>query len=255
MQKHLLALALFMCVHLAFAQSFNGIIYGDDDVVEGAVIQNITRGSYAITDREGIFEIRVDLEDSLKISAAFYTSQFIVINRKHLNENWVIELKENLNELDEVRIQDSIVEVEFDAVVETQKLQKVIQDDYAKNPSLYTPERITGGVDFIGLAIKLIKLLKSDEKKAEEARLPPSTFKDFAKLFEEDNIFNDALLTDDLAIPLEYKTLFFDYLDSQKIPSELRQEANYFELLDRLFTESENFKKLLETAKAESEKD
>tara|TARA_Y100000815_G_scaffold275508_1_gene314166 strand:- start:346 stop:1113 length:768 start_codon:yes stop_codon:yes gene_type:complete len=254
MLKTLLSCAFLLCVHLAFAQSFKGIIYGTDDVLDNAVIQNLTKSTFAVSDREGSFAIRAAINDSIKIAAAFYTSQFIVIEPKHLNETWVIELKESLNELDEVRIQDSIKEVVFDAGVETKKLQETIQSDYEKHPEKYTPGRITGGIDIISLTGKLIKLIRGKRKKKnKEETIPPSSYKDFKNLFEEDNIFTNELLTEELGIPLAYKSLFFDYLDGQAIPSDLRKEENHFQLLDRLFTESENFKILIETAKKEGE--
>ena len=106
----------------------------------------------------------------------------------------------------------------------------------------------------ISLTGKLIKLIRGKRKKKnKEETIPPSSYKDFKNLFEEDNIFTNELLTEELGIPLAYKSLFFDYLDGQAIPSDLRKEENHFQLLDRLFTESENFKILIETAKKEGE--
>ncbi|MDT0558350.1 carboxypeptidase-like regulatory domain-containing protein [Ichthyenterobacterium sp. W332] len=79
-----------------------GKVIGSGDV-EGIHILNVTQSIYSTTDLKGEFIIPVKVNDTISISSIKYEIESIVINNTHIkNKSIEINLKDKINELDEV---------------------------------------------------------------------------------------------------------------------------------------------------------
>jgi hypothetical protein len=147
----------------------------------------------------------------------------------------VIQLKKQINELDEVVLKNKAKEKK------ALNLNNQLHKDKKNNPHIYKPTNYN--FDAIAVLGLLYDLIKSKKK------LNPLetyiSYDDLNELFKKSHFFNDALLKNTLKIPLKYKGLFFDYCEGQYIKSGYLKKENELLLLDTLIKSAESYNNLI----------
>jgi hypothetical protein len=231
MLKNLLLLFLVFQSSLVFAQKTTGEVYNATGVLEDVLVQNITRGETEFTSKTGDFSLNAEVGDSLVFTAPFYVTQKFAVQPYQLTEVWVVELKQNLNQLDEVRLSASNPK-EIDMAETSGGIMKSFQEEYKANPGKYG-KGASGNVGWI--VNKAISLLKNKNAKQKAGTI---SYEQLVELFETTDVFTEELLTRQLKIPKENHALFLEYCTTKNISVSLLLEEKHFQLLDRLVTYS-----------------
>jgi len=104
--KQYTILLAFSCFQIVFSQSveIQGLVKSDVNV-ENIHVVNKTAQVFTITNKEGLFNITVKLNDILVISSVQHVSKEIIISKEIvLNKAVLVILEEQINTLDEVLI-------------------------------------------------------------------------------------------------------------------------------------------------------
>lgn len=159
-----LFLLFFICyTNLIFAQKTTGKVYNATGVLEDVQVQNTTSGESQYTGKTGDFSLNAQVGDSLVFTAPFYVTQKFEVQSYQLEEVWVVELKENLNQLDEVNISASSPQ-EINMTETSDGISKSFQEEYKANPGKYG-KGASGNIGWIiGKAISLFKKKGSKKK-------------------------------------------------------------------------------------------
>lgn len=232
-------LVLLLQAVTVFAQETRGKVYANNQVLEDVFVLNITQNKSEQTDEKGDFAIAANVGDSLVVTASFYATQRFKVEPYQLEEIWVVELKEDLNQLDEVRISSTKnpeIDTDFDKTSEN--IMASIKKD---NPSGYNGN---SGGNLMGLVSKAAGLLKKNDKKPRRI-----SYKDLRELFKNDPLFTAQLLSEQLNIPEQHHNLFLEYCSTKYLKIELLEQDRHFELLDRLVNYSKQFLNNLEESK------
>ncbi|HEA28570.1 MAG TPA: hypothetical protein ENH91_01010 [Leeuwenhoekiella sp.] len=239
MLKNLLLLFLIFQSSLVFAQKTTGKVYNATGVLEDVFVQNITRGETEFTGKTGDFSLNAQVGDSLVFTAPFYVTQKFAVQPYQLSEVWVVELKENLNQLGEVRLSDNRPK-EIDMSGTSEGMLKSFHEDYKANPGKYG-KGASGNIGWIiGKAISLFKKKNAKEKAGF------ISYEQLTELFEAENIFDEKLLKEQLKISKENHPLFLEFCTTKNMDAHLIAEDKHFQLLDLLVTYSVEFRDLLE---------
>jgi len=102
----LICLMVFMGLQYMFSQAteIQGQIESSVNL-ENIHVINKNNKIYAITDKEGIFKIKVKLSDTLKFSSIQHITKYIIINKEIIEQKTItVNLKENVNYLDKVYV-------------------------------------------------------------------------------------------------------------------------------------------------------
>lgn len=203
---------LLVVSNLVFSQQkITGKIYGEKVVAKHVRITNITQETSTYSDEKGDFSINASENDTISFESSFYIAQKIRVKALHFTEILVIQLKNQVNELEEVVLKNKTKEKEFSAEKQNLNLNNQIRKDKKNNLHRYQPTNYN--FDFVALFGLIYNLIKSKKK-----RKPTETYisyKDLDELFKKSHFFNDALLKNTLKITSEYKYLFFDYCEGQ----------------------------------------
>ena len=222
--KVLLFLGIFILAFSGYSQNTSGKVYAGDKRVPGVLVENRTQNRSMVTTDEGDFSIAAR----------------------------VVELNENLNELDEVRLTEAPKEKKFSQEEYTAEVNTLIQNDIKQNPQKYRPQYTSNGVDFIMLAKRFMGLFKKDPSK-QQKEYAPITYEQYQELFATNDYFDQQFLTRQLEIEPYYQNLFFEYCDAMQLKGELLLPEHQLDLLDALMKLSANFKAELENFNKESE--
>ena len=250
--KVLLFLGIFILTFSGYSQNTSGKVYAGDKRVPGVLVENRTQNRSMVTTDEGDFSIAARINDSLIFSAPFMEPQIFIIEPYQLEKRWVVELNENLNELDEVRLTEAPKEKKFSQEEYTAEVNTLIQNDIKQNPQKYRPQYTSNGVDFIMLAKRFMGLFKKDPSK-QQMEYAPITYEQYQELFTTSDYFDQQFLTRQLEIEPYYQNLFFEYCDAMQLKGELLLPEHQLDLLDALMKLSANFKAELENFNKESE--
>ncbi|MEH6659226.1 hypothetical protein [Leeuwenhoekiella marinoflava] len=243
---------IFSCFFIIFfgmkmhSQTTAGKVYAEDKTKEGVLIINTTQDKMVSTDKWGNFEIAAAVGDSLIFSASFFGTQKFRVEPYQLEEKWVVELKEILNQLDEVRLTSTTSKIKEFSVAEYDKnFNNWLQKDIQENPGMYSPGPSSSGIDFIAIGKMLLKNIKKNKKE----QTNPNRFRileleELIAFFKTDAFFDENLLRNQLEINAKEEGMFFDYCESQQIDSRLLQEKNQMRFLDYLLKRSEEFHQL-----------
>lgn len=224
------------------SQNINGVIYDAESKLKDIKVTNLSKKIITYSDDAGNFSINASVNDTLVFYSLFYEQKRKIIAKDDFESKLVVELKKIMNDLGEVILTDRSKTKEFDAEVYSTDLKSQIAEDMKKNPHLYG-RAPSGGIDFIAIASLIVKLFKKDKAKPEV--IEPLNYKQFEELFSKDEFLNDKFLVNELKIPLEYKPLFFDYLEAQNINGTFIQDDKKMLLLEALFKHSKGFKTFL----------
>lgn len=230
----------------SFSQEISGKIYGEKEVAQYVMVINITNETSTYSDEYGDFEIKADLNDTLAFISSFYEEKKLLIDDFKLKEKFVVQLKEKINQLDEVVVNNMVGVKEFNIEEYNIEFKNQIGEDVKKNPYTYEPQSdgrldIIKAGNFIGERIG--ELFKKRGEGTSYNNVTYITFKDLDTLFSNNSFFNDALLMNKLEISTENKFLFFSLCEEEKLNSTLLRKENEFLLLDELIKQVSVFKK------------
>jgi len=109
MNKHVFFLLFFFLISTfvgaqsLFSKKIEGRVYSNDGDVAATTVQNISTNKATITDIDGFFQIRANLNDTLLFSAVQFKKKEIVVSREILQQRlFNVKLEDALTELDEV---------------------------------------------------------------------------------------------------------------------------------------------------------
>jgi len=228
--------------------SIRGKVYGAKAVAKYIKISNTKKNIRTFSDENGSFSLKASVGDSIVFSSSFYEKKLMVLDNDDFLETIVVQLKEKVSELDEVYLEE-VPEKEFDITIYNEELSLLVENDVENKPWAYKPQADPryGGVNlagFIYLAKKFFSNKKKEKKKKKTERNPRLkiiSFYDLVKLNTNDVFFNDTFFTKDLNIPKDYKHIFFEYFQDQKISSELLNEDKRLLLIEKFIELSPKF--------------
>ncbi|WP_460191129.1 peptidase associated/transthyretin-like domain-containing protein [Urechidicola sp. KH5] len=240
MSKLFLFLFFLLSIQLMAQEKLIGKIYTDTGVAPFIEVTNLSKRKTIYSNEQGNFSIIAQINDSIVFRSSFYEIQYLTVQKHHLKEIQVIQLKESMNQLDEVTV-DGAYKNDFNTEEYTSALNEIIKEDIKKHPYKYGKSP-SGGIDFIMIG-KFVAGLFVKKKRVTKVFVPIS-FDDLYALFETNEYFNDEFLLQTLEIPIEKKFLFFDYCEGQMINYELLKTENKFLFVDTLVKKAYEFKKL-----------
>jgi hypothetical protein len=226
------------------AQTVNGIVYDSISTIENIKITNLSSKQMTASDVNGRFSIAGKIGDTLHVSSLFYNEQKLVLKDYHFHESVVIELKQILNNLDEVQLIEPYKETLADINVVESELKNQILTDIKNNPHLYSKQPTTGGIDIIQVIGLIAKLFENKDKYVE----PPfieMTYEDLESLFEKSSLFNRRFLTQDLAIEEEYIPMFFEFIIKNQLDSKLLEKNKEVDLIELFVQKGKAFNKII----------
>jgi hypothetical protein len=238
--KYLLIL-LFIIPFISNAQIVNGYIYDYESTVKGAKLINTTQTILKFSDEKGRFTIEAKLKDTLVISSYFHATKTIIITPDYFKQDVVIELHKMTNQLDAVEI-TKVIEKKFDSVLINIETKNQLANDIKNRPYLYGAQP-SSNIDFIAIGRLISRLFKKKNKTTDIVYIKTE---DLMALFENNRLFNQALLISELKISKELQYLFFEYCCAQNINKTLLIEHRDIELLDYLIVSGEEFNALVD---------
>ena len=227
-------LFLFVSTNI-FSQNIQGIVYDSEGVVSNFEILNKTQQLIEKTDERGYFKIEAEIGDSIIFNSMTYEKYILLALQKHFDEQIVVELKIDINELNQVNLTGS--KKKFDPKEYNNEFTAMIKNDREKHPYHY--EKLSPQGNLLGLVGIIYQQLF--KKKPSEKIIEKITFDDFKKLFETDILINERFLKEELKIPSELKNIFFDYLDSLSWNAELLSNENKLNLMQKLYESSSEY--------------
>ena len=244
MFKNLLLTILLLFPLLSASQTLNGKVYDAETTVKGALIVNMSQKVMTYTNDEGNFSISAKVKDTFYVSSLFHTKSLIEIKASDFEDIMVIEIKKAINELDAILLREER-QRQFDSIALNQQVDKQLKEDIQDNPLQYSAPP-SGNIDFLAVG-KLIGSLFKKKNKAPEFK--PITYESLKDLFEKDYFFDATLLTVDLNIPEQSHNLFFEYVSTKNLDSNLMEPIRQIELIEALVVASDEFKKILDESK------
>jgi len=238
--KYLLLL-LFSIPFISNAQTIEGFVYDHESTVKGARLINRTQNTLTYSDGKGHFQIKAKLNDTLFVSSYFHGPKTIIITPSYFKQEVVIELLKITNQLDAIEV-TKILEKKFDSLVVKTEIKNQIANDIKNRPYLYGAQP-SSNIDFVAIGRLIGKLFKNKNKQPEIEYIKTE---DFITLFENNRLFNQALLISELKISKESQYLFFEYCSAQNINKKLIIEHRDIELLDYLIISSTSFHALVD---------
>ena len=174
-------------VFLSFSILFTTILLGQDrrplkgslfyknTAVVAANVVNNTAQINTITNSEGEFEIEVAVGDEIIFSSVQYRIRAVIITPEVLAKNrLVVSVNENITELKEVVVTTEDVERFLDLKEEEFKGFDYEQDKSTRINNKLTDDRVlTNGIDFVNIAILILKAINSKPEE-EQMRIKPS---------------------------------------------------------------------------------
>src|SRR5690606_11286905 len=103
---------LFLLSFKSFSQ-ISGKLYGEKDVAKDVKINNLTTNISTYSDENGDFKIKAVLNDTLMFNSSFYEEKKMRVDDFKLKEKFVVQLKEKINQLDEVVVNNMVGVKEF----------------------------------------------------------------------------------------------------------------------------------------------
>ena len=237
-------LFVFLTSCFVSAQTVNGSVYDSISTIENIKITNLSSKQMTASDVNGRFSIAGKIGDTLHVSSLFYNEQKLVLKDYHFHESVVIELKQILNNLDEVQLIEPYKETFADINVVESELKNQILTDIKNNPHLYSKQPTTGGIDIIQVIGLIAKLFENKDKYVE----PPfieMTYEDLESLFEKSSVFNRRFLTQDLAIEEEYIPMFFEFIIKNELDSKLLEKNKEVDLIELFVQKGKVFNNII----------
>ncbi len=224
-----------------WSQNITGRVYNPRTKLQNIEVINRTKKIKTITNEQGDFSILASLGDSLQIQSIFYKPFSMIVKQAHLDQTIVIELKEEVNNLDEVTLANTKTDALENAVKNNVTIKLQLQEDIKNNPYKYGPPP-NSNPDFIKIIALIGTLFK---KKNKTPSVEVATLEDIKLLFNSSPLFNETLLYQEFKIPKDYTHLFFEYCSVQHIDKSLFTKQQQLPLLDILLEHSQAFLTIL----------
>ncbi|PKD19986.1 hypothetical protein APR41_15010 [Salegentibacter salinarum] len=232
-----LYILVFISLH-TYGQEVQGYLYDSNGRIQNNItLENITQQLNSTSDENGFFKITANIQDTIVFNSILYEEYRLVINRKHLDDNIVIELKNTT--LEEVRILNN-KKIPIEKLDE--KLYYSLRQDIIKNPTFYEPHK--GNIIYLLQAARGLLMRKKEVSKTDAPISKMMNFDDFRILFAKDDILNKKFLSENLSIPERYHPLFFEFLVSKKIDSNLLQEKKKLDLIDLVYNAGKEYREI-----------
>lgn len=233
--KNWLILFLFFSV-LSFSQNtVSGVIYDKKGRLHNIKVINVSTGNLVYTSQEGLFTIEAKVNDTLRFSSIFYEGKRLKLTAKDFKEKILVVLKENVFEIDEVKLKSKPKIKEFSPKKFNNSLRDEIKEDIKRNPHLY-------GVRGEDIVFRFIAKLFKRKRKKEKVII--AKYEQLDSLFKNDTFFNKELLEKRLNIDKDEIFLFLIYCETKKINLKLLSENKRIIFLDTLFKYSKEFNAL-----------
>lgn len=230
--------------------SIQGKIYGDSAIAKYIKISNTIKKTTTFSDENGNFSIKASVGDSILFSSSFYEKKKIILDITHFSEIFVIQLKDKINQLDEVVLKEDLLEKEFYVKTYKKELNVLINNDIKNKPWEYKFPPLQGqGINLKGFKYLKEKLFPKKETDKKYIISWPITYEDLMKLNTNDEFFSDTFFTEDLKISKDFKNIFFAYFEDQKISSKLLSAEKRLLLIEKFFEISDNFLDIINQVK------
>ena len=252
MERILLFIVVVLINSIAlFAQEtviFSGTVLNDTISVSELNIVNLTLRRGAITNKNGVFEIPVRIDDTLNISAVQYESRQLIItpviyNRKKIS----LYLVPKVNELDEVLLSNISLTGDLSKDLVTVPLQVFIDPRDLGIPANAKPtmtaeeRRVYGATAGAGPLGSLINAI-SGRTKMLKKQLEISNFRSLVE--KNRDSFNDSIYIKSLNIPDELILDFVYYVFEDERAEAIANEGNTLGILEFMLTKSPVYLKL-----------
>jgi hypothetical protein len=243
MSKQLLFLFLVTSTFTVTAQIINGIVYDAESTIKGANVLNLTQKRVTATNSSGRFSIKAKVTDTLYFESLFHKPKFAIVDKNYFKTTYVFELTKIINELDEVFIKGKPKAKRFESEAYNQSMNRIIDLDKKAEPQKYTATP-KFGLDFIQVFMAIGNLFKK-----EKSEIPNTlNYKQLKLLFETNSLFNEQMLFNNLKIPKNYQSLFFEFCESKNITEALLDFNKRLELLNLFTLYSQEFLIIIEMA-------
>lgn len=236
-ENFIILFLLLICGIVSGQDSIYGKIYGDNEIAKYVQVSNIIKNTNTFSNEEGNFSLKASIGDSIIFSSSIYEKNKIIIDSTHFSKTLVIQLKDKINQLDEVILKEVLLEKEFNVKTYKKELNITINNDIKNNPWEYEIPSNYGQ----GINLKAIKNLIFPKKNKKHIIFGPILYDDLKKLNTNDEFFSDRFFTNDLKIPKDFKYIFFEYFDDYKISSKLLRDEKRLELTEKFFELSKKF--------------
>ncbi|MFI2741282.1 carboxypeptidase-like regulatory domain-containing protein [Zhouia sp. PK063] len=237
---------LMLCVGCcAQGQTLNGVVYTANSRAANITVTNLNTQKSTHTDAEGAFTLTAQVHDTLLFTSVFYQKLKFTVTPNSLSQPQSFHLMEQLNQLEEVTVDQTVTPKAFNKDAYTNSLQASILEDIKNHPELYNRPAGTAP-DLILIVGKIISLFH--KRKPAEKEVTYITAKQLDSLFTHTELFNVSLLKNPLHITTDRKYIFYYYCEKQYLNTELLQPEKQFLLLDKLVNYSKQFHELSKTS-------
>jgi hypothetical protein len=243
------------------AQSTNiikGEVVAKNKDVTGIVVQNSTSKKATITDVNGVFMIKVAVNDTLIFSAVQFKRKIVPVTPALYNANFIsIPLEEFVNELKEVVVQPFNLSGNLNTDLGELPLEKDVSAEALGLPNadvkiISQSENKLNDADHgkfayyyvIALTINLNKVLNRLSGRTKMLKERVALDKKYKTTQRVEAAFVDSLLINHLKIPEENFYEFINFCESEKEFYSLAQGDDELKLWDFLIQKSINYRKI-----------
>ena len=260
MKNILPLIAFFMFLSYGMAQNtarieISGKVIVDANDVEGLTVNNLTSNRVAVTDMDGKFNIHVQLNDKIRISALQLNTVLVIVTQDILDsKELTVFLEEHLTPLDEVVILPFSLTGDLDgglANVRTYnpKFESIYfgDVDFEHNPmadiyyqkvenTILNQDKFYNGVDFVKITNWLIKPLFTSNKASEK-----NTNLEYSNYDALRNTYTKDFISSSFNIPEDQVTEFIAFATRNNTDLSLYEKGKDIELIEYLVNQSKLF--------------
>lgn len=231
--QYLMLIPLLFMTTQFYAQRVGGKVMDEKGKGVAVIVRNVSRNESGASNRQGVFMIPAQVNDSISFSSMFFHEQVVLVTKEHFELGMRIRLKERVTELDEVDLEG------YNAARKNADLEELIRDDMKKNPYAYEAPS-SGNLDFLRIGKQVAGLFEKDKSRF-------ISREDFSKLFEEEDYpFNNEVLVNIMGVSYDERSEFFEFCESLQLDRYFLTSNNSLLLLNELVLISERYKKMKE---------
>lgn len=237
-----IAIIGFFCSHTIFAQNDNrkilhAQVVNDSIKVDNVLVFNINSDTGTAVDTEGVFNLKVQVNDTLFFSSLCFRTKKIIISKNEINEKLlIIKMDAFVNKLDEVVVSNKKLKPKI------ANSQRIVDKQYfddklssPKNPGVYDGSFVNG-VNFVRLYKDVLKLMKK-KRDVESNSIMPFTEIVMQKI-------NYGFYKKTLNLKDEEMRLFLLYCEKDLINLKEFNSKTDFEIMDFLISKNKEFDKI-----------
>ncbi len=240
------SLLFFCCLLYGFsvlaqkpiAKNLEGVVVSKSKDIAGVHVINITTEKATITNNKGFFSILASINDTLVFSAIQYKKTYVIVDQNNYAQNdFIIYLKDQVTELDEVILNKS-----------TLITAKSLGLPNADAKVLPQSERLLHDADhgpmFGGLSVNFNKLLNAISGRTKMLKKRVARDQKYARSQAIRNSYTDSIFTTDLKIPALKIEEFMLFCETDENFNNISKAKNDFIVWDFLTKKSIEFKKI-----------